>query len=266
MALTGSRTSFPSTEQARASRAGNVAALTGERPALQTYALAAAAGLLLAAAFPPLKLWPLAFVALVPLPLLSRRPGRSPFLVGYCFGFTFWLAGLAFLREVSWLAPIALAPHHGPLPRRVGQCGLLDPILPGTKTRRGSGLTAPGSCHLPGRIDRWAPRLVRSVRRGLLALTGVGTQLDCDGLSLESARRGAVGTAPPDSILQLPRGTRTELRDLRGKSRAISAAAAYARRLLLHASILRRNRRGDCDLRKRFYSYRDRHRRPPIPT
>ena len=169
MALTGSRTSFPSTEQARASRAGNVAALTGERPALQTYALAAAAGLLLAAAFPPLKLWPLAFVALVPLPLLSRRPGRSPFLVGYCFGFTFWLAGLAFLREVSWLAPIALAPIMALCQGAWVSAVCL--ILSSLERKRGEDLASLHQAHAT------YPDALTAGRQGLFALCGAACWL-----------------------------------------------------------------------------------------
>ena len=68
---------------------------------------------LLWAAFPPLDLWPLAWVAPIPWVLLIRRKelsGRRPYAVLTLAGFCFWMAVLHFLRlphpatSIGWVA------------------------------------------------------------------------------------------------------------------------------------------------------------------
>jgi apolipoprotein N-acyltransferase len=65
------------------------------------------------AALPPLDLWPMAWIALVPLVLLARQqtlPGRRPYLALWCSGCAFWLATLYWLTlphpatTLGWLA------------------------------------------------------------------------------------------------------------------------------------------------------------------
>ncbi len=60
---------------------------------------------LLWAAFPPLDLWPLAWVAPIPWVLLIRRQhlaGRRPYTMLALAGFSFWMAVLHFLRLPHW--------------------------------------------------------------------------------------------------------------------------------------------------------------------
>ena len=68
------------------------------------------AGLLLAAAFPPFGLWPLAFVAPALLVVaLSGRSLRGAFTVGLVFGLAFFFPLVAWVINLAWFAWVALA-------------------------------------------------------------------------------------------------------------------------------------------------------------
>ena len=86
--------------------------------------LAASSGVLLAAAFPPLDAWPLAFVALLPL-LLACRAARPRRAAGLGF-----LAGAVFhLLLLNWLV-IVMTRYGGlPVPAGIGFLGLLVAYL-----------------------------------------------------------------------------------------------------------------------------------------
>lgn len=85
----------------------------GPRPPLRLrWSLLAglAAGLLLFAAFPPVGVWPLAFLG--PALLIVALSGRSPrgaFSVGLVFGIAFFLPLLAWVMNLAWFAWVALA-------------------------------------------------------------------------------------------------------------------------------------------------------------
>jgi apolipoprotein N-acyltransferase len=83
------------------------------RPPLRTrLALPAAlvGGLLLAGAFPPVGVWPLAVVGPALLVLaLSGRSLRAAFAVGLTFGLGFFLPLLAWVMNLAWFAWVALA-------------------------------------------------------------------------------------------------------------------------------------------------------------
>src|SRR6202012_4455506 len=67
-------------------------------------------GLLLAAAFPPFGLWPLAFVSPALLVVvLSGRSLRAAFTVGLLFGLAFFFPLLAWVVNLAWFAWVALA-------------------------------------------------------------------------------------------------------------------------------------------------------------
>jgi apolipoprotein N-acyltransferase len=69
-----------------------------------------AAGLLLAAAFPPVGLWPLAFVSPALLIVtLSGRSLRGAFTVGLVFGLAFFFPLVAWVVNLAWFAWVALA-------------------------------------------------------------------------------------------------------------------------------------------------------------
>jgi apolipoprotein N-acyltransferase len=68
------------------------------------------AGLLLAAAFPPVGLWPLAFVSPALLVVaLSGRSLRGAFTVGLVFGLAFFFPLVAWVINLAWFAWVALA-------------------------------------------------------------------------------------------------------------------------------------------------------------
>jgi apolipoprotein N-acyltransferase len=68
------------------------------------------AGLLLAAAFPPFGVWPLAFVAPALLVVaLSGRSLRGAFTVGLVFGLAFFFPLVAWVINLAWFAWVALA-------------------------------------------------------------------------------------------------------------------------------------------------------------
>src|SRR3984957_17906127 len=72
--------------------------------------LGLAAGLLLAAAFPPFGLWPLAFVSPALLVVaLSGRSLRGAFTVGLVFGLAFFFPLVAWVINLAWFAWVALA-------------------------------------------------------------------------------------------------------------------------------------------------------------
>jgi apolipoprotein N-acyltransferase len=71
----------------------------------RTWFLAFAGAVLLWMAFPPLDLWPLAYVAVVPWVLLMRQPklsGRRPYLLIYAAGLLHWLLLLQGIRLAHW--------------------------------------------------------------------------------------------------------------------------------------------------------------------
>jgi apolipoprotein N-acyltransferase len=69
-----------------------------------------AAGLLLAAAFPPFGLWPLAFVSPALLVVaLSGRSLRGAFTVGLVFGLAFFFPLVVWVVNLAWFAWVALA-------------------------------------------------------------------------------------------------------------------------------------------------------------
>src|ERR1700723_584450 len=68
------------------------------------------AGLLLAAAFPPVGLWPLAFVSPALLVVaLSGRSLRGAFTVGLVFGLAFFFPLVVWVVNLAWFAWVALA-------------------------------------------------------------------------------------------------------------------------------------------------------------
>jgi apolipoprotein N-acyltransferase len=72
--------------------------------------LALASGLLLAAAFPPIGLWPLAFVSPALLVVaLSGQSLRGAFTVGLVFGLAFFMVLLVWVVNLAWFAWVALA-------------------------------------------------------------------------------------------------------------------------------------------------------------
>jgi apolipoprotein N-acyltransferase len=72
--------------------------------------IALAAGLLLAAAFPPYGLWPLAFISPALLVVaLHGRSLRSAFAVGLVFGLAFFFPLVAWVINLAWFAWVALA-------------------------------------------------------------------------------------------------------------------------------------------------------------
>lgn len=73
-------------------------------------AVAAAAGLALAAAFPPYDVWPLSLVAVAAFTLLMRgRTVRQGAWLGFAFGLPFFIWLLQWLHTVGWDAVVGLA-------------------------------------------------------------------------------------------------------------------------------------------------------------
>ncbi|MEX1264201.1 MAG: apolipoprotein N-acyltransferase [Actinomycetota bacterium] len=98
------------------------------RPALPlALPIAAASGLLLALAFPPTGLWPVAFVALVPLIWLLHTAGpRRGFMLGLVFGLAFHGSTLYWILrfgELAWVAVTIVSALW------VGVFGALAPAL-----------------------------------------------------------------------------------------------------------------------------------------
>ncbi|HEY0934775.1 MAG TPA: hypothetical protein VGD91_13660, partial [Trebonia sp.] len=102
-----------STDAARQAAPDAPQARSAARPLLRlrwALPLALASGLLLAAAFAPVGVWPLAVVspALLVLALYGHRP-RTAFTVGLGFGLAFFFPLLAWVVNLAWFAWIALA-------------------------------------------------------------------------------------------------------------------------------------------------------------
>jgi apolipoprotein N-acyltransferase len=92
----------------------------GSRRAL----LAAAGGLMLAAAFPSLELAPLAWIGFVPILLAARGLGvRGAFAIGWFGGFVFFMA------TVYWVATTIVAYTSVPFPLAVGILVLMNAVL-----------------------------------------------------------------------------------------------------------------------------------------
>jgi apolipoprotein N-acyltransferase len=89
------------------------AAGAATRPPLRLHwalLIALAAGLLLAAAFPPYGLWPLAFISPgLLIVALHGRSLRSAFTVGLIFGLAFNFPLVAWVINLAWFAWVALA-------------------------------------------------------------------------------------------------------------------------------------------------------------
>ncbi|MFE6052345.1 apolipoprotein N-acyltransferase [Kitasatospora sp. NPDC056446] len=80
------------------------------RTGLPRTGLAALAGLLLAAAFPPYDLWPLSLLGVAALSLLTvGRTFRQGLWTGFAFGLPFFLMLLSWLRVVGWDATVGLS-------------------------------------------------------------------------------------------------------------------------------------------------------------
>ncbi|MGE7434560.1 apolipoprotein N-acyltransferase [Kitasatospora sp. NPDC001175] len=80
------------------------------RAGLPRTALAAAAGLMLALAFPPFDLWPLSITGAAALSLLTRgRTARQGAWTGFAFGFPFFLLLLDWMRVIGLDAMAGLA-------------------------------------------------------------------------------------------------------------------------------------------------------------
>lgn len=90
-----------------------VRAAAGSEQGLRTRVallVALAGGLLLAAAFPPLGWWPLAFVGPALLLLALRGRGlRASFVTGLVFGVAFFVPLFSWVLNVAWYAWLALA-------------------------------------------------------------------------------------------------------------------------------------------------------------
>ena len=95
-----------------ATRAPAAAGAAARPPLRLRWALliALAAGLLLAAAFPPQGLWPLAFISPgLLIVALNGRSLRSAFVVGLIFGLAFNFPLVAWVINLAWYAWVALA-------------------------------------------------------------------------------------------------------------------------------------------------------------
>ena len=80
------------------------------RRAAPSSAVAAGAGLAMAAAFPPYGVWPLSVVSVAALTLLLRgRTVRQGAWLGFAYAFPFFLWLVVWLRSVMWLAVVVLA-------------------------------------------------------------------------------------------------------------------------------------------------------------
>ncbi|WUH23548.1 apolipoprotein N-acyltransferase [Streptomyces sp. NBC_00448] len=80
------------------------------RAAAPRSGVAAAFGLMMAAAFPPYGVWPLSLVAVAGLALvLEGRTVRQGAWLGFAFAFPFFLWLLVWLRSVIWLAVVGLS-------------------------------------------------------------------------------------------------------------------------------------------------------------
>src|SRR5580693_484701 len=101
-------------DQPRAPGEGGAAGTGGAtRPPLRrrwALPLSLVAGLLLAAAFPPFGLWPLAFVSPALLVVaLSGRSLRGAFTTGLVFGLAFFFPLVIWVINLAWFAWVALA-------------------------------------------------------------------------------------------------------------------------------------------------------------
>jgi apolipoprotein N-acyltransferase len=100
----------PQGDAARAETGARGLAAGGWRGTRVALLVALAGGGLLAAAFPPLGIWPLAFVGPALLLLaLHRRGLRASFGVGLVFGVAFYIPLFSWVINVAWYAWLALA-------------------------------------------------------------------------------------------------------------------------------------------------------------
>ncbi|WP_043181244.1 apolipoprotein N-acyltransferase [Streptomyces sp. NRRL F-5123] len=98
----------PDAPAPRANRRRRFAALV--RRMWRSSAVAAAAGLALAAAFPPYDVWPLSLAAVAAFALLMRgRTVRQGAWLGFAFGLPFFIWLLQWLHTVGWDAVVGLA-------------------------------------------------------------------------------------------------------------------------------------------------------------
>jgi apolipoprotein N-acyltransferase len=100
----------PRGDATQAETGGRGLAASGWRGTRVALLVALAGGGLLAAAFPPLGIWPLAFIGPALLLLaLHRRGLRASFGVGLVFGFAFYVPLFSWVINVAWYAWAALA-------------------------------------------------------------------------------------------------------------------------------------------------------------
>ncbi len=101
------------------------------RKAAPGSAVAAAAGLALAAAFPPYDVWPLSVVAVAALSLVLRgRTVRQGAWLGFAFGLPFFVWLLAWLRNVGWDAVAGLSVIEALFLAALAACLVLSQRLP----------------------------------------------------------------------------------------------------------------------------------------
>jgi apolipoprotein N-acyltransferase len=120
----------PDGSRGRASRRARFAALA--RRAAPSSAVAAAAGLALAAAFPPYDVWPLSLAAVAAFSLLMRgRTVRQGAWLGFAFGWPFFIWLLQWLHTVGWDAVVGLALIEALFLAALGACTVPVMRLPG---------------------------------------------------------------------------------------------------------------------------------------
>jgi apolipoprotein N-acyltransferase len=120
----------PDGPRGRASRRARFAALA--RGAAPSSAVAAAAGLALAAAFPPYDVWPLSLAAVAAFSLLMRgRTVRQGAWLGFAFGWPFFIWLLQWLHTVGWDAVVGLALIEALFLAALGACTVPVMRLPG---------------------------------------------------------------------------------------------------------------------------------------
>lgn len=107
----GATAAVPEAPGAAAPRPGRLRRAAGRvRRGLPRTLLAVLAGLALALAFPPYDLWPLSFLAVAALGLLTRgRTARQGAWTGLAFGWPFFFLLLKWLHVVGWDAVVGLS-------------------------------------------------------------------------------------------------------------------------------------------------------------
>jgi apolipoprotein N-acyltransferase len=183
-----------------------------------------ATGLLLSAAFPNLDLWPLVFVALVPLLLVVERSRpASAFRLGWVAGFVFigiharWVAMIGDERAAgvaAWLALCALM---------AAAFGLFFALVPASRALLGNGGTGNGT---PGGAGRAAA--LGAVRLVLLACAWAALELVRAHWPLGGFAWGLLGLSQHDGGPLLPLARVVGVYGLSAVIVAVNLAAAWA--------------------------------------